>query len=132
MAQPVDQEMEAVAKDLFREAVMAFDEKNYARCRARALAAYKQQQHPRIAGLLGSCQSYLGQNQEAATNLRIYLDSEVSKEDSADFVEKYEARLQVVKSQVGALTVRRTPASATVTVDGRDVPGDEAPVFVSP
>jgi hypothetical protein len=69
-----DEAMSAATKALFTEAVKAYEAKDYALCRVKALGAWGAKQHPQIASLLGICEEEAGLPREAAEHLGWAID----------------------------------------------------------
>ena len=95
--------MNDAARALFTEAVAAWQKKDFATCRVKALGAWGVKKHPQIASLLGICGAELGGfDRESAEHLAFAIESGEDQHpergtDVRAAFEKVKARIATVK-----------------------------------
>jgi hypothetical protein len=125
-----DEELTQASKQVFREAIAAYDKNDWAVCRTKAIGVWQQIKNPKVAGLLGMCESELGLNRDAAEHLDFFFKK--AKDAPPDQLKAAQARFDKVKAKIATVTLVPTPPDADVLVDGKILGKGQTTLFVEP
>lgn len=118
------------ARALHVEGVEHFRRGDYPKAYAAFSAAWGVKKHYQIAGALGACELKVGKPRDAAEHLHYFLEHFPAEGDAGER-SKTRALLNEAKSKIVQLTIKVSPADATITVNGRQAQNDK-PGFYEP
>ncbi len=106
-------EIDTAARQLFLDAITAYESGDNAKAYELLLAAWKVKQHWQIAASLGAVEMAVGKPVDAANHFAYYL-----REAPADRREKATKLLGEAVAKVGTITVTSEPSDVEIVVDG--------------
>ena len=110
------QELDEASVKVFSEAIKAFDKKDWAVCRTKAIGVWQQNKSPKVAGILGMCEAELALNAPAAEHLEYFFKNQKGSTEAQ--LAQAKERLDKVRGKVALITITPKPAGAEVSVNG--------------
>jgi hypothetical protein len=134
-AQPPDaggDEIQEAARQLYDEAKDARQKEEWARCHAKAAAAWAIHPHLRIGALFGDCAIAIGRYAEGAEPLANFLAAPEASAISADLRTHLERRLAEAKQHIAIVKLTASVPGAIAKVDGTLIPKLPATLYLDP
>ncbi len=121
-----DEGIDKTANDLWNNAKQARKDKDWPLCRGKALAAWRIQQLPRLAILLGECEQRLG-NHVGAAGALFFFRANHTLAPGHPLLAHGERLYQASLAHVARVSLSASVPSAVLAVDGRRVQRDPPP-----